>query len=295
MGRFLSVLMNPVLGKEVKLRFRSFKSFLGIMIYLLVLGSIAIGFIYLESMANTANGGFRSEDSQALFLILTIVQMMLICFMAPGLTAGVISGEREKQTLNILLTTRQSSAGIILSKLFSSLAFLLLIVLSSLPIYAIVFVYGGVSPQTVLATFGVYLLSMFTFGSLGILFSTLVRKTIVSMITTYGVVLLLTAGTAILLFFSISFIESAQNSGQVHSSHPFSYMMMALNPVVILVAALEPTMVQEIRHEIGIDTPLWIGFLCSYLIIAIVAVWISIIRLRPRMKKKIATGREVDE
>ena len=295
MGRFSAWLMNPVLGKEIKLRFRSFKSFLGIMVYLLILGAIAIGFIYMQSKINPVSGGFRTEDSRTLFLILTMVQMLLIGFMAPGLTAGAVSGEREKQTLNILLTTRQSSAAIILSKLFSSLAFLLLIMISSLPVYALVFVYGGVSPQTVLATFGVYLLSMFTFGSLGILFSTLVRKTIVAMITTYGVVLLLTAGTAFLLFFSLTFIETAVGGGMVSHSHPFTYMMMAINPVVILFTSLEPAMFQDIQREIGIGMPLWIGFSCSYLIIAILAVWISIARLRPRMKRRMVTGREVNE
>ena len=58
-----------------------------------------------------------------MFAVLTILQMALVLFITPSLTAGAISSEREKQTLNILLTTTQSSTQIIIGKLFSSVAF----------------------------------------------------------------------------------------------------------------------------------------------------------------------------
>lgn len=43
-----------------------------------------------------------------MFAVLTILQMALVLFITPSLTAGAISSEREKQTLNILLTTTQA-------------------------------------------------------------------------------------------------------------------------------------------------------------------------------------------
>lgn len=121
-----------------------------------------------------------------LFMMLSFVQMALISFVAPGLTAGVISGERERQTLNILLTTQQSSTSIIIGKLVSSLAFLMLIVLATLPLYSLVFLFGGISPQQLLQTFGLFVVTMFILGSMGVFFSTLIRKTMIAMITTYG-------------------------------------------------------------------------------------------------------------
>ncbi|MDV2887810.1 ABC transporter permease, partial [Alkalihalophilus pseudofirmus] len=92
----------------------------------------------------------------------------------------------EKQTLNILLTTNQSSASIIFGKLISSVSFLLLMIFASMPIYSIVFLYGGISPGQVLVVLGYYIFTILVFGSIGIFFSTLVRKTIIAMITTYG-------------------------------------------------------------------------------------------------------------
>ncbi|HET7581068.1 MAG TPA: ABC transporter permease [Bacillales bacterium] len=299
MGRLSVWLMNPVMGKEVKLRFRSFKSFLGILFYLVVLGAVALAFIYLTSTTGRGFGGFRAGDSRMLFLILTMAQMLLIAFMSPGLTAGTISGEREKQTLNILLTTRQPSTAIILSKLLSSLAYLVLMIIASLPLYAIMFLYGGVSPQMVLSTFGIYLLTIFTFGSLGVMFSTLIRKTIVAMITTYGVVLFLTAGTAFLFFFSQAFgVGSYSVSGTVSQQEPmhlFPYIMSALDPLIVLFTYIQPGMAGELERLTNIHVPLWQAFMGCYLVIAIVAVLIAILRLRPRMKLKKETKVESDE
>ena len=140
--------MNPVLNKEFKLRFRTFKSFLGILFYLLALGVIIVGFVFIESMSNT-QGFFRPDQSRTMFMILSFLQLALILFITPGLTAGVISSERERQTLNIMLTTTQSSASIILSKLLSSVSYLLLLIIASLPLYSFVFLFGGISPGQV--------------------------------------------------------------------------------------------------------------------------------------------------
>src|SRR5690606_18272 len=119
-----SLLANPVLIKEVKLRFRSLKSFTGILFYLIAMSVFVFGFIFLTTSIS-GSGFFRPDESFALFTMMTFIQLGLILFITPGLTAGTISTEREKQTLNMLLTTSQTSFQIIFGKLTSSVAFLL--------------------------------------------------------------------------------------------------------------------------------------------------------------------------
>lgn len=275
-----SLLLNPVLNKEFKLRLRSFKSYLGILIYLIVLGTIGIGFIFLTTM-NARMGYFRPEESRIMFMVLSMVQLALILFMTPGLTAGVISGERERQTLNMLLTTKQSSGSIIIGKLLSSLSFLLLIIVASLPLYSITFLFGGVAPGTILATFGLYLITILTIGSLGVMFSTLIRKTIVAMITTYGVALFLTAFTAFIAMLSIQFLSLG---GPNQTQNPIPYLMLMGNPAAVLITVFEPSMQKELMDQSGISIPLWISYLftCAFLITS--SLWISIAKLRPNMK-----------
>lgn len=293
MNRLQTVFMNPVLNKEVKLRFRSFKSFLGMLFYLTVLGAVALGFIYMETVTVRAYGGFSAADSRTLFIVLSVAQMLLIAFMTPGLTAGAISSERERQTLNILLTTRQSSTAIILSKLISSLSYLLLMVIASLPLYALVFLYGGVSPYMVISTFTLFFLTMFTFGSLGVMFSTLIRKTIVAMITTYGIALFFVAGSAFLfLFFGGLFFSQPAGPGQQQQIHLLPYVMTMLNPLIVLFSMIQEGMFDEIVRETGIHVALWKSFTVTYLTIAVVAILVSIRRLRPHMRSK--TPKKVD-
>lgn len=274
--------INPVLNKEFKLRFRSFKSFLGILFYLLALGLIIVGFVFIESMSNT-QGFFKPDQSRTMFMMLSFLQLALILFITPGLTAGVISSERERQTLNIMLTTTQSSASIVLSKLISSISYLLLLIIASLPLYSFVFLFGGISPAQVLTTIGFYIFTMIAFGSLGILFSTLIRKTIVSMVTTYGVTLFLVGGTA---FLTVLFIQLSYSQGSMTpSTNPIAYFTAMLNPAIIMLGTFEPEAIKEITRNSGIEFPLWIAYLISYTVIFIGAVLLSIKKLRPNMKK----------
>jgi ABC-2 type transport system permease protein len=274
--------VNPVLNKEFKLRFRTFKSFLGILFYLLALAILIIGFVFIESM-NNSQGYFKPDQSREMFMILSVLQLALILFITPGLTAGVISSERERQTLNIMLTTTQSSTSIILSKLISSISFLLLLIIASLPLYSIVFLFGGISPGQLLTMIGFYTFTIITFGSIGVLFSTLIRKTIVSMVTTYGVTLFLAGGTAFLTLILMQLDRGFYNP--TGGNNPFPYFTAMLNPPIVLLGTFQPEIIKEIQRGTGIEFPLWISFLISYTVIFLGALLLSIKMLRPNMKK----------
>ncbi len=81
----------------------------------------------------------------------------MLIFIMPALTAGSISGERERQTLDILLTTTMKPSEIIWGKLLSSFSTMFLMVVSSFPLLAVSFVYGGIMIHDVLLLLLVYL------------------------------------------------------------------------------------------------------------------------------------------
>lgn len=277
-----TLLANPVLIKEVKLRFRSMKSFTGILFYLVAMSVFVFGFIFLTTSIS-GSGFFRPDESFALFTMMTYIQLGLILFITPGLTAGTISTEREKQTLNMLLTTSQTSFQIIFGKLTSSVAFLLLMIVSGLPIYSLVFLYGGVSPSQLAVIFVFYLLTLLTIGSLGVMFSTLLRKTIVSMIVTYGTMIFLTAVTGFFLILSMQFSQMASTG--VPAFSPLSYFWASINPAVVLMSLLQPTVAEEILSLTGVSLPLWLGYFIFYALLAAAATWLAVKRLRVNMRK----------
>ena len=65
----------------------------------------------------------------------------------PAMTAGAISLEREKQTLELLVTTPLGTLALVLGKLFSALTYVFLLILASIPLASIVFTFGGVGPE----------------------------------------------------------------------------------------------------------------------------------------------------
>lgn len=276
---------NPVLIKEVKLRFRSLKSFTGILFYLIAMSIFVFGFIFLTTQF-TGTGFFRPDQSFFLFGLLTFIQLGLILFITPGLTAGTISSEREKQTLNMLLTTSQSSLQIIIGKLSSSIAFLLLMLLAGLPIYSLVFLFGGISPGQLGVIFLFFILTMIAVGSIGVMFSTLTRKTIVSMIATYGTMIFLSGVT--LFFFMISIQVNhmgGPNPGLTSSPAPFAYFWASINPGILMYTLLNPVTENFVNMQTKIDFPVWASYIIFYVLLSFGAITISIKKLRVNMKK----------
>ncbi|MET3575795.1 ABC transporter permease [Bhargavaea ullalensis] len=274
-------LSNPVLMKEVKLRFRSPKSFIGILFYLGAMSLFVFGFLYIMTTFDGAGSGFvNTEQSFILFTVLTYIQLALVLFITPGLTAGAISSEREKQTLGMLLTTTQTSFQIISGKLLSSIAFLLLMLISSLPIYSLVFLFGGISPLQLLLMLFYFMLTTVAIGSVGVMFSTLIRRTAVAMIATYGTMLALTAVTGFLSVFTASVSQLGSAAGQSVMAHFWA----SINPAVLVASLLAPGSGNILADMTGIRFPVWITYLLFYAVLIIVSVFVAVSRLRVNMK-----------
>lgn len=272
---------NPVLVKELKLRFRSFKSFSGLMFYLAVICIFIAGFLLLTTEF-TGKGFFRPDTSFMMFAVLTILQMALVLFITPSLTAGAISSEREKQTLNILLTTTQSSTQIIIGKLLSSVAFLVLMLVAGLPLYSLVFLFGGVSPSQLISIFLFYLLTVVAIGSIGVMFSTITKKTIVAMIATYGSIIFLGGITAFFFFLSMAFHQMGNTIAT--SSSFMTYFWASINPGALMLTLISPSMGDALAELSGIDIPVWMTYLLVYVLIIVLSLTIAIKKLRANMK-----------
>ena len=102
-------------------------------------------------------------SSPALLMLMTLQ----VVFLAPSSTAGAISLEREKQTLELLIATPISSLAIVLGKLLSALVYVFLLIAASIPLMAVVFVFGGVAPEDVLRGYIVLVVTALGLGSFG--------------------------------------------------------------------------------------------------------------------------------
>ncbi len=145
--------VNPVLARELKQRMRGRHVWLVVTLYLAVL-AVILRWVYVASSRDEFNGGFdllaSATAGRAIFQWLLFFMLLLVCFIVPGLTAGAISGERERQTMVALQLTLLRPRSIVLGKLLASLAFVVLLIIASLPLVTVPFLVGGVSlPEVV--------------------------------------------------------------------------------------------------------------------------------------------------
>ena len=191
--------INPVYGKEVKLRVRSLKFAMTILFF--NLGLVAIALLGFEMIFNI-NMNYRIDYSAAItvYFVIICIEAAMVAFLVPVFTAGSIAGEREKQTLEILLTTVLKPGQIVIGKLMSSISMVVLLVFSSLPVVSIIFTIGGINMAD-LFQFVVFIIVMSLFiGSMGVCASAMLKKAIPATVISFVMVGVVCGVTAIAVF-----------------------------------------------------------------------------------------------
>ena len=192
--------------KELRGRMRGRRAFAILTIYLLLLGGFALMAERLVESQYTSGFGGSSAFAgaaigQGIFAALLMLMTLQVVFLAPSSTSGSISLEREKQTLELLIATPISSGAIVVGKLLSALVYVFLLIAASIPLMAVVFVYGGVGPEDVLRGYIVLITAALAFGSFGLLCSSVVKRTTAATAITIFGVLAATVGTVFVLGF----------------------------------------------------------------------------------------------
>lgn len=188
------MMINPVLSKEIKVKMRSWKAAGIIGLYLSVLAAVALFITYMSTndmYATTINPQF----AMGAYTGIAVIQFILILFIVPALTASAVAGERERQTLDLILCTRLRPTSIIVGKLLASMSQIILLIIASIPMFSIVFLYGGISVVEIAQLFGFYLITAVMAGSIGIFFSTYVKRTIAATVLTYALGIFMCFGT----------------------------------------------------------------------------------------------------
>jgi ABC-2 type transport system permease protein len=277
------VWLNPILVKEYRTRMRSWKALLLLTLYVAVIGFGMFAYLYI----NNRNEYFDPGQSKSMFIALSVLHLVVIGFVAPGLTAGTIAGERERQTLNILLTTHLSPVQIVVSKLVSSLSFLTLLVFSTLPIYVIVFLYGGISPVQLVSVFGYYLMAMVLFGSIGLFCSAWFKRTGVSTVVAYGIVLLILGGTVLLAVVYSDYLNMKYRFADPNHAHVEEFYISALNPAINLISIFVPNelFIGHPAPEGGNPMRPWLYFLVVYMPISVLLIVWSVRLITPVKKQ----------
>ncbi len=200
---------NPVTMKELRSRMRGRRAFVVLTIYLSVM-SLIIALIYLAyaSAANQPFGPDPRQAGKAVFAAVVGVEVLLAIFIAPAFTAGSITGEKERQTYDLLRTTLLPANWFVMGKLQSALAYVLLLIFASIPLQSIAFLLGGLSIEELVISQIIIVIGAITFAVYGLFCSATLRSTLAASVATFGGAIFFTLGLPVIVLIASGFVGS---------------------------------------------------------------------------------------
>lgn len=237
---------NPILIRELRSRMRGQRAVWLELAYVAVLSAVVLT-AYLASR-DMAQGEQLGWLGRLLFNSLTVAQGTLLAVCAPAFAAAALTGEREQQTLEGLLVAPIRTGAILRGKMVAATLFLFLLLTLSVPLLAVCFLFGGISPNELLGTWVVQMANGLLLAAVGLGWSAVCRTTISATLMTY-----LTAAAYLIA----TGILSAEAGGSVLGG--------AMCPITVgLVAA-------ELYRVGAVELPQWIP---SAALVLLAAMWI---------------------
>lgn len=219
--------MNPLVKKNIKVQARSMRISWGLFAYEAVLTAVFLVAMLIIKQQNMWSDSNIYSSIVGLYPILAVTQILLIGLVVPMITGAAISGEKERQTFDIMMTTSMSSFSIVWGKVLTAVIQVMFYVVAGMPVMALTFVIGGLSPLYLLWFCLIAVLAAFFGGSIGVYCSSVCKKQVTAALLSYGFYALFILVTAAPLWFVEIFYDAAVISeGMV----TFTGLILLLNP-----------------------------------------------------------------
>lgn len=294
--RFHNVRENPVTIKELRSRMRGRRAFVVLTVYLLVMSAF-ITLVY-AAFASAASGPFGPdprEVGKVIFGCVVGVQVFLVVFVGPSFTSGTVTGEKERQTYDLLRTTLLSANAFVTGKLLSALSYVFLLIMAAIPLQSIAFLLGGVTFSELFISQLIVFTATLTFAMWGLFCSSAMRTTLGASVMTFAGALFITIGTPMIggLFAAIlaPFFATFSSSFTSTLETVLQYVLMILAatnlPATLIVSDI--VLIEEgalffFRTSSGssgvwLPSP-WPLFIILYLLMALVLYWLCVRNVR---------------
>lgn len=243
-----SIFDNPVVTKEFRSRMRGWKAF-GVMgAYCLVMTAVLLIAYYFMAEEFSHRGmpyNNRVAIGRDLFVVLAWAQTILLTLIAPALSAGSLTQELERKTLEMLVLSPLTAGRIVLGKQLADFTYTMILLACSLPLAGITLMLGGISPAEIGVTYLLLAAWTFLLTSLGTMLSSLSKKTPVASLSSFGLSIIYLISTAVMG----SALMIMMYSGY-RTSH------MGLNPFMLLCPAWGPYGALESASVCGVRVSL---------------------------------------
>ncbi|MHC4641981.1 MAG: hypothetical protein ACYS32_10075 [Planctomycetota bacterium] len=264
-SKFLSLswLTGPIFDKELRVSSRRRRNYVLRFAYL-ALFTIILVFVWLEVVRYSGSATYRisrmARAGQTITLFIVWFQFCTTQLIAIIMLSTSISDEIDNRTLGLLMTTPINSFQIVMGKLFSKLLQIILLLAISLPLLAIVRIFGGVPWDYIISSLCITLATLIFVSSLSMFFSIYFRKAYVVIIMTIlslGVLFALLPFLCFMIYkdtmsddklisiifqanpygimmFNTIFMENPRSLGRIFYSWPLHCAIMLVSSAVLL-------------------------------------------------------------
>ncbi len=171
-------------------------------------------------------GVSRAQNGQLFFMGIAFTDLIAVLLFTPLVTGGCIVGEREANTLGLLLITRLTPWNIVQDKGLSRLSHMLYISALTFPFLAVALLIGGIELYQILAAAAYIVGTVLLCGALAMFFSALRRTHVRAISSTY---------VYLFLYFVVGSILAGIAAAVSDAPGP----ILALNPVYGLAMVVE--------------------------------------------------------
>jgi ABC-type transport system involved in multi-copper enzyme maturation permease subunit len=179
-----------LLLKEFRVRMRRERTTWIILSYVLLMGLLGWFFVSRSTISLGDSSSGLSDTGVILYTLLAQTQLFLLLIITPALTASTINGEKERQTYDMLLCSQLSSFSLVAAKLLAGLLNALLLIAAAIPLFSLVFFFGGISLSQFFHGLLVLVMTSLTVGTFALLCSTLFPRPSISTTVAYVVSLI---------------------------------------------------------------------------------------------------------
>ena len=292
--------VNPVLRNESKIAVRSIKFTLMIFAYIAVL-SIAVMIYYSSVNQQVFSNGLYLQSSKLFYVVMAIGQAVLLLFIVPALSSTSICSEREKQTLDILLSSKLTPLQIIIGKVSASSLRVIILIISTMPLYAIGSLTGVIKISNILELIVFFIVNTIFVSSIGVFISTCAKTSKVSTTLSYALVLAIYMGIIVITWvILIITIYNKDMSGTALTTMPKALPIVYLSPVVGFVSLLLNQVglgseFSGIFSEFGISMYSEYISIVVQLVLSGLFIYLASVKLNPLNKKSMFKSKKVKE
>lgn len=292
--------VNPVLRNETKIAVRSIKFTLMILAYVAVL-AIAVMIYYNVINSEAFYNGLNLKSSTNFYVVMAVVQAALLFSIVPSLSSTAICSEREKQTLDILLSTKLTPLQIIIGKISSSSLRVIILIISMMPLYAVGSLMGGIKISYILQLILFFIINTIFMASIGVFISTCVKTSKVSTTLTYLLIVFIYLGVIAIAFGILAFsIYQYYNANNLTAPMPTISPIIYISPVIGFISLLANQVgigmeFNSFFTEFGFSVYSEYISILIQLVLSVIFIYLAKIKLNPLNKRSKIKSKKVKE